>query len=221
MLKRWIDEIRKKSDLYATDSWKYLISGNSVEFSIMPVYIQDKKNYRRSVITVGQVLKSLSCYIEHRQHHYHIQSFQDLDNPGLVATLRMDGSNSISIQNLKKQQKYRSLKNSQPESAIRTLAKQYQLDILEISEPFMDADLKDCSSCFVLYSTFNNPFTWLNIGYWKETIQNDCHHLLPPQEYKIIDYFNVEEEKQFEHQVPKNKYLQSVIGIKPSAVTTR
>lgn len=216
MLKRWIDEIRKQSDLYATDSWKYLISGNSVEFSIVPVYIQDKKNYRCSVIAVGQVLKTLSCYLEQRHCHYHIQSFQNLDNPGLVATLRMDESNSISIRNLKNQQKYRSLKNSQPESAIRTLAKQYKLDIREISEPFMDANLKDCSLCFALYSTYNNPFTWLNIGYWKETIQNDCHHLLPPQEYKIIDFFKVEEEKPFENQ---NKYLQFVIGIKPSAVT--
>lgn len=221
MLKKWIDEIREKTDLYKTDSWKYHISGNVIELSILPVYLKDKSSYRCSVITVGQVLKALSCYIEQQQYNFHIQSFPSLENPEIVASIRMDGDNTF-LQCSDETNK-RSLNQIKPQKIVQTLARQYQLDITKIENPaelqFEGINVADFNSWFVLYSTFNNPFTWLNIGYWKESIQNDCHDQFSIQEFKIIDFCDDACEDQSDMKIPKNKYAQSLIGINQEITT--
>lgn len=215
MLKNWIVEIRKHPDLYKTNSWKYHISGNVIEISILPEFLKDKYTYRCSVIAVGQVLKALSCYIEKQKFNFHIQSFPTLENPGVVASIRMD-ENSEFIQNSGLSNN-KSLKKSEPEKMIQTLARQYQLDIQQIQQPdtlnINGVTCNDFKQWFALYSTFNNPFTWLNIGYWKESIQNDCHDQLPPREFRIIDFCLDAEKEKPSLKIPENKYLQSIIGI--------
>lgn len=214
MLKKWIDEIREKPDIYKTDSWKYHISGNAIELSILPVYLKNKSSYRCSVIAVGQVLKALSCYIEQHQSNFHIQSFPSLENPEIVASIRMDGKNAL-LQNSDEAKK-RTLKKIQPEHIVQTLAKQYQLDIKKIENPdelqLENINFAEFDSWFILYSTFNNPFTWLNIGYWKESIQNDCHDQFSIEKYKITDFCDNADREQSHIEIPKNKYLQSLIG---------
>lgn len=221
MLKKWIEEIRKHSNLYKTDSWKYHISGNVIEISILPAYLKDKNNYRCSVIAVGQVLKALSCYIERNQSNFHIQSFPSLENPGVVASIRID-VNSTFVRN-STPSKDKSHKKSDPEKIIQTLARQYQLDIKQIEQTEIlqgnGLSSSDFELWFALYSTFNNPFTWLNVGYWKESIQNDCHDHLSPNEFRVIDFCVDDEAEKPNLQSSKNRYLQSLIGLN-STVTT-
>lgn len=220
MLKKWIDKIRNQPNLYKSEAWKYHISGNVIEISILPVFLKDRKSYRCSVIAIGQVLKSLSCRIEKRESNFHIQSFPSLENPGLVATLRMDEHSSFSRSTNHK--RLTSLKECTPAVTISTLAKQHQLEIQELTEPieFQSEDLNfdDYHSWFALYSSFNNPFIWLNIGYLKESIQHDCHNLLGIQESTFVDCCSTLEDEKPILQAPENKYFQSIIGVNPKAV---
>lgn len=216
MLKKWIDEIRKHPDLYKTDSWKYHISGNVIEISILPIHLKDKNAYRCAVIAVGRVLKALSCKIEKQQSNFHIQSFPTLENPAVVASIRMDENREFlrnpALANNK------SLKKNAPEKLIRTLAKQYQLDIRQIQKQdslqMNGLNYNEFNSWFALYSTFNNPFTWLNVGYWKESFQNECYDQTPTRDFRVIDFChdNNNEDKP-DIEIPQNKYLQSVIGL--------
>lgn len=221
MLKKWIEEIREHPVLYKTDSWKYHISGNVIEISILPAHLKDRYAYRCAVIAVGQVLKALSCYIEKQKSNFHIQSFPSLENPAVVASVRIDENRGF----LRKpvSAKNNSLKSSKPEVAVQKLAKQYQLDIQEIQEPGKiqggGINSSDFKLWFILYSAFNNPFTWLNIGYWKESIQNDCADLLPPREFTILDFCEDHKEEHLNVEVPNNKYLQCIIGINSTIPT--
>lgn len=223
MLKIWIDEIRKQSELYKIDAWKYQISGNVIELSILPVFLKKKETYRCAVIAIGQVLKALSCKIEKQESNFHIQTFPSIENPGLVATLRMD-KNILSLRRSEKNQ-FKSLKENTPETAISMLAEYHQLEIEELTTPFEfqteDVDFDDFTCWFTLYSTFNNPFIWLNIGSLKESIQHDCHNLLGINGCAIIDCCSVLEDEKPSIKTPKSKYLQSIIGVNTATLSTK
>ncbi|MDX1641177.1 MAG: hypothetical protein R3220_05740 [Balneolaceae bacterium] len=220
MLKKWIDEIRKKPDLYKTNSWKYSISGNVIELSILPVYMKDRDTYRCAVIAVGQVLKALSETIEQHQSQFHIQSFPSIETPEIVASLRMDINSGT--KNHSKPASKKISKEIDPESVVSAFARQYQLNLQVIDSPANKVEeLKnlDFNTWFILYSTFNNPFTWLNVGYWKEAVENEFLKESQLSGYKIINLCDDELSEKPDLQVPKNKYLQSVIGLNAGVST--
>lgn len=223
MLRRWIEEIRKQPDLYKTDCWKYHVSGNTLELSVLPAYMKDRDLYRCSVIVVGQVLKALSFKIEKKQSNFHIQSFPSIENPGLVATIRMDESTKAAKKSNLKNNHHQ--KNTSLKKAMSELANQYHLQILKVNETsklhLAETDIADYKYWFILYSNLNNPFMWLNVGYWKENIRNDFQHLRSLEEYKIIDFCNAVGKKQSCEEIPENVYLQSIIGMNTASIASK
>lgn len=215
MLKKWIEEIRNHPDLYKTDSWKYHISGNVIEISVLPTHLKNKQTYRCAVIAVGQVMKALSCCIEKRKSNFHIQTFPTLENPGVVASIRMD-ENSEFVRNSKPANN-QSLNNSNPESILQTLASQYQLNIEKIQDSnqlkVVDVNTSEFNVWLGLYSISNNPFTWLNIGYWKESVLKDCYEKLLPHEVKVVDFCDDAHGEQLDQLTAGTRYLQSIIGL--------
>lgn len=217
MLKKWISEIRTQSDLYKAECWKYHLSGNVIELSILPAYIKHKESYRCSVIAVGQVLHALSKKIEEEHLNFHIQSFSNLENPEIVATIRTtDEKNEFTGDS-----KSKGKKESPKQDAIvmlNTLAKRYQLDVHQIENPskieLKEIPLDNYSTWMVLSSKFNNPFTWLNIGYLKEALRSK----FPPDSSNsehlcIVDLCSVDTEQYSNLKVPENRHIQSLIGI--------
>lgn len=218
MLKKWIDEIRTQSNLYKADCWKYHLSGNVIELSILPAYMKQNESYRCSVIAVGQVLNALSKKIEKEHLNFHIQSFPNLENPEIVATIRTDEKNEFTGNS-----KWKEKKESQEQDTIamiKTLAKRYRLDVQQVEKSsktkLNEISLKNYSVWMVLYSTFNNPFTWLNIGYLKELLRDEFSESTPSEYLCIVDFCSIDYEQYPNLQIPENKYIQSLIGIQPT-----
>lgn len=215
MLKKWIDEIRIQSDLYKSDCWKYHVSGNVIELSILPAYMEQKKTYRCSVILVGQVLKALSKKIEKEHLNFHIQSFSNLENPEIVATIRTDEKNEFTGNSNLKEKTQDS--DQDVASLIQTIAEKYKLEVQEV-KPTSQLNLKEVSTenyptWIAVYSTFNNPFTWLNIGYFKESLRNEFTVLPASKKSCFLDFCDSKVYDFPSLKIPKSKYIQSLIGI--------
>lgn len=221
MLKKWIDEIRIQSDLYKSDCWKYHISGNVIELSILPDYMKQKKTYRCSVIYVGQVLKALSKKIEKENLNFHIQSFSNLENPEIVATIRTDEKNEFTGNSNLKEKSYDSKQDVA--SLIQTIAKKYKLEVQEV-EATSQLNLNEISTenyprWVAVYSTFNNPFTWLNIGYFKEYLRKEFAGLSSLQKCCFLDFCDSKANDFSSLKIPESKYVQLLIGIQPINVS--
>jgi hypothetical protein len=222
MLKKWIDEVRVQSDLYKSDCWKYHLSGNVIELSVLPAYMKQKESYRCSVIAVGQVLQALSTKIEQEDLNFHIQSFPSLENPEIVASIRMDEKGEFTGK-LSSQEE----KRSEPESAsdvICNLAKEFQLEtkVVDILDPQLSKEIpfKDYNTWLIVQSVFNNPFTWLKIGYLVESLRNKYFYQSEENEdLYIADLCSSDIDQYPDLGIPENKYLQSLIGIQPANIS--
>ena len=222
MLKKWIDEIRTKPDLYKSECWKYHISGNVVELSILPVYQKKKESYRCSVIAVGQVLMALSKKIEEQNLSFHIQSFPSLENPEIVAAIRT-GAKGNFINHLKTSEN-RFNEKKEITDTLYNLVGHYHFSVQkadDFTETAIDeiASFKNYKSWHVISSAHNNPFTWLNVGYLKESLRNISSYL-PADSLGIFDLCSGNKTQHTNLQTFENKYPQFLIGIQPVNVST-
>lgn len=215
MLKKWIDEIRNQPELYKSECWKYHLSGNAVEISILPAYLKKKMLYRCSVIAVGQVLQALAKKIEGKHLNFHIQSFPNLENPAIVATIRTDQKGNFTNQNgfLRPH----SIEQKDFYTSLRNLSEHYQFTLKKVESPLdieLEAEIsfENYKNWFVIYSTHNNPFTWLNVGYLKESIKN-LNSVSSANVCKVFDLCLLSIEQQSKSKISENEYLQSLVGI--------
>lgn len=215
MLKTWIDEIRTQTSIYRSECWKYHLSGNVVEFSILPVYLKNKKLYRCSVISVGQVLLALSDKIKNQRLNFHIQSFPTLENPEIVASIRMDQAVDSTKHSRTPDREVN--RKQDLTKILNNLVKQHQLRLRKI-EDFsilkMDEDLsfENYNSWVNISSVYNNPFTWLNLGYFKESLRGQLSHL-PADYIAIFDLCSIRKKQSQDQQTDKKEYVQFLIGI--------
>jgi hypothetical protein len=184
--------------------------------------MKKKESYRCSVIAVGQVLQALSTKIEQEDLNFHIQSFPSLENPEIVASIRMDEKGEFTGK-LSSQEK----KRSEPESAsdvICNLAKEFQLEtkVVDILDPQLSKEIpfKDYNTWLIVQSVFNNPFTWLKIGYLVESLRNKYFYQSEENEdLYIADLCSSDIDQYPDLGIPENKYLQSLIGIQPANIS--
>lgn len=218
MLTHWIKLINQNKDHYGCDLWKYNISGNVMELLAIPSYDKNREKYRCSVIKIGQVLQFLSTRIDENQINCHIQSFPNIENPGLIASIRI---------NHKKNQKQTSVFSESPETpppspggvqTLLSLASDNQLVLDPIPQSQFatyQIDLNEEKRLwYILSSGYDNPFTWLKIGYWNELVYQT---LSPPETSSLLirtelcsrRFFSVPPEVQ-----NGDRYLQAVVGLK-------
>jgi len=215
MLKEWILKIQQDSEHYCSNTWKYHISGNVLELSILPQFTKNKQVYRSSVITIGQVLRAISCKIEDADSHFLIQSFPSIESPEIIASIRMD-KNSYHND---------SFPSCDPEydktsmlSRVETISGLYQFS-LKKSDPPEDQFIpegvdKNNHTWYALISKFDNPFTWLNVGYWKETLLRGCREQLETQKPpNLIDFCKCNTANRPVWKLPDNGKLQALIAI--------
>ncbi len=172
MLENWILEIRKKADTYQSHTWRYQISGNSIELSVLRHYLKDKEAYRAAVIAIGRVLKALSYKIENSKSYFLIQSFPSIENHEVIASIRMDEkkyheSPENSFDSDKTDESF--------EDELKRYTEYYQLKLEHPEQEFIQNcgfgdDKTKSQNWHLITSKFDNPFTWLNVGYWQETI---------------------------------------------------
>ena len=215
MLKEWILKIQQDSDHYCSDTWKYHISGNVLELSILPQFTRNKQIYRSSVITIGQVLRAISCKIEDAESHFLIQSFPSIESPEIIASIRMD-KNSYHNDSFPSCNPEHD--NTSTLSRVKTISELYQFSLKESDPPddtFIPEGVgKNSHSWYALTSKFDNPFTWLNVGYWKETMLRGCRGDSKTQESpKFIDFCDYSTWNRPVMKLPGNGNLQALIAI--------
>ncbi len=207
MINEWIRELRLKDDYSVGEQWKYQVSGNVIEFSVPRAAIYEKEVFRNAVITIGRVLKALSRKIEESNHQFHIQSFSNLENPEIIASIRMDPKN----QNRQSFPDIQSAKNVDDiTSKLRSISKEYQFELIQMTETDNLTDqyqeFIEGRECYALVSKFDNPFSWLNLGYLKEAIAIDCCVNLSDKPEIVIDSFLENNQRAFE-----NDFIQALV----------
>lgn len=168
-MKEWIDQIRLSPEHYGCKYWKYHISGNVMELVVESPFHLDRLSYRLAVIKIGMVLQALSKIIEQSEQNFLIQSFPTLENLRIVAAIR--------IQKEEVKPKVKAESENEETSTVEMMcefAEKYQLEFKKIDrESLPDAyrpKVVRGTSLYALCSTHDNPFTWINIGYWQEFV---------------------------------------------------
>lgn len=217
MLQDWILQIRQNSRYYSIDTWKYRISGNVIEFSVIQKFTHDREVYRCSVITIGQILKNLTCRIEKMGSHFLIQSFPNLESPEVIASIRMEelSENILNPFPLLSEQ---NIYGSEEEKLI-SLAANYKFTLSTLNRPIAEAlnkryKLSSANKWFVLTSNHDNPFIWLKLGSWKESILKNCNSELNIKSPLIFDYCINNRPEDLYMRVPDSEILQALLTIK-------
>lgn len=214
MLKNWILNIKNNSHYFGSTQWKYRVSGNLLELSVQPQLNEQKKEYRCAVITIGQILKALSIKVERTGSSYLIQSFPNLEAPEIIATIRLEDRIESSKDPFPILQS--EIYNYSGEEKLRSITEKYQFDIAKTDLPFsMDLDLESFKdkTWFVLTSKHNNPFTWLNLGNWKESLQSGGDAIPNKELFIIFDFCCRQEWERINLSFPVKDHLQAVIAI--------
>ncbi|MCC5940188.1 MAG: hypothetical protein JJU37_01495 [Balneolaceae bacterium] len=196
MLENWILEIREETDTYQSHFWRYQISGNSIELSVLRPFLKDKEAYRSAIIAIGRVLKALSYKIENSSSHFLIQSFPSIENPEVIASIRIN-EGAYDGTGIKP-----SLDTADYDSFEEELLKFAEFYQLKLEQP--DSDLME--SCGIdpekfkkrnwklVTSKFDNPFTWLNVGFWQESITRSCAKKSGKEPHFIMKFCRKNEE---------------------------
>jgi hypothetical protein len=194
MMDEWIQAIRLKNKDNDAGEWRYQVSGNAIELSVPRNVIHNKEAYRCSVITIGQVLKILAQKIEEAEFQYLIQSFPNLENPQVIASIRMDSSKHTRVP-------FPDLATAgsplEPVHKLRTIAEKYQFELDEVTEAGevfpRGITIQNGGRCYALFSRFDNPFTWLNLGYLKAGMSEPSGEQPFPEPRFIVDFCNSSE----------------------------
>lgn len=214
MLKDWILSINKSSHLYCSSEWKYRVSGNVVELSVAPQLIKKKREYRCAVITIGQILKDLSIKVEKSGSSYHIQSFPNLEAPEIIASIRTVGRIGNSKDPFPVLGK--EIFDYTGEEKLRSISKKYQFDIAKTDLPLkMSLNFKsfENKTWFVMTSKHDNPFTWLNLGSWKASMQSNGQVIPNKEIIFVFEFCSREEWERIKLTFPVKDHLQAVIAI--------
>lgn len=219
MIKRWIEELKKNSEHFGSHLWKYNISGNVVELFVLPTIDIDMDKYRCAVIKIGQVLQALSVKFDHHAINYHIQSFPNLENPSLVAAIRIV-TKKITKSSSEAELPFGNDKGSKTNSkTLSELATFNQLFIDEIPQSNLTAygidPNREAGKWFVISSQHDNPFTWLKLGTWNEMV----YQTLPESEHEnspfsIIEFCPRESFTPHRQQHHSGKFVQAIAALK-------
>jgi hypothetical protein len=217
MLKQWIHQIRLNPVHYGTSLWNYHLSGKVIDLYVESAYIRDKKKYRVAVIKIGMVLQAIIKKLDEREIPYLIQSFPNLEDLRIVASIRIDKSGES--QNSAATPKKRTEKSPDRDTELDYLvnfASSNQLQLIEIAQP----DLPDQHEIpyenvnwFALCSRINNPFTWLKAGYWQEMASsfNTCTE--SDQKLFIITEFPEKKKIRFLNNDSDNLTIQTLVAL--------
>lgn len=224
MLRRWIENIKTQQVRYECACWKYNYSGQLLELSVQPTHQNNREKYRCAVVHIGQVIKALTSKLEQSGYRYHTQSFPNLDDPSLVASVRVEKKGDDFFQPKNSDEPVAlELQNSEDTfTKISALANQEQLTLannehenIELPQLPVDTTNRDI---FTLLSTCDNPFTWLHVGYWKESVFQSIK--TDPDRILLFDFCKEIERKLFYTTFNETHYIQGVITVTNSKSKT-
>ncbi len=215
MLKSWIEQLKKEPGHYGCTLWKYHVSSNMLELFVKKEFLQKEEKYRNAVISIGKVLHALRIKMQDAGYQHHIQSFPNIDDPALIAAIRI----FTPADN-------RSNKKSKPAAdtgliveALQNFAAANQLSLKALKEDQLSKFTLPENSCdydwFALCADHDNPFIWLRVGYWEEFLFN-CNSTLSHKivsEPTVVSEYNLTNKRLILNGSVGNKFVQILIGL--------
>lgn len=175
-----IKEIKNAQLNAGSGKWTYRSSGNVLELLVLPQYVHNKNAFRCSVISAGQALAALRKQYSRANEELFVQTFPNIENPKVICSIRIDDSGYSKSDSAPASVIFENSFGTIDEYLLKT-AGNFQLGIQDAY--LSDETLKLISGhtrfdhLLLLVSKLDNPFTWLNVGYWKEAVNQylKCH----------------------------------------------
>lgn len=170
LIKQWIEEIRAKGEEYASGYWTYRLSADMAEFRVNTPIIYNIEKFKHTVIKIGMILTRLSRLLEEENKVFHIQTFPHLEDLRIVAVIRFNIN--FSRRNGFDRHQRTASEKSDPSiiQYAEERASELNFHLTGVEKMNSSPDLQGKKKWYLLCSNHNNPFTWLNIGYFTEEL---------------------------------------------------
>jgi len=173
MPQKIIEQIKNEQVNSGSEKWTYRSSGNVLELLVLPQFIHNKKAFRCSVISAGQALAALKTHYNRAGTEIFIQTFPNIENPRVICSIRFDdigySKSQLAPEPVILEEKCTNI----GEYLLKT-AEQFQLSTQSAYLNSEALKLVNNETAFdhtyLLVSGLDNPFIWLNVGYWKEAV---------------------------------------------------
>lgn len=161
-MQEYIQVLQKRRLQTSPNYWTYSVSGNTIELKIIPTLKKEPEKYRIGVIQAGSVIQYFRLMFLTRENPPLIQIFPSIMENELIAIIRFS-TTILKKQDstLHKKSKKDSLQIDQSLFKILELPKNSGVTFIDIPK-----------NTLALCTFFENPFSWLNVGYQSETLQD-------------------------------------------------
>lgn len=212
---RLIKKIKNAQLNPGNDKWTYRASGNVLELLVLPQYVQCKKAFRCSVISAGQALASLKTEYNKAGEKLFIQTFPNIENPRVICSIRVDDSGFSETNTAPDPMITEQACNSIEDYLLNT-AGNFHMNTHDayLSDGALKLlyDESQFSHTYVLVSRLDNPFIWLNVGYWKEAVNHYMKHCEPQRHFFLSHFSDSREEFKKHTDLKSGSHLQAVFG---------
>lgn len=162
-----MDNIRNKlkiSDcILPKPYWNVTKSGKVLELRVLPNIDQDPEKYRLGVIQIGRIISRIQTLTKHSGAQPQIQLFPNLTENQLAATVYWPNVMEDLLL-VKPHQKHRSPLSGH---LIKRTAKKFGLTL---SSESSDSDAKSGDRTFYIVTKSNQPFVWLKVGQFIQSL---------------------------------------------------
>jgi len=207
-----IKQIKNEQSNAGSEKWTYRSSGNVLELLVLPQFIHNKKAFRCSVISAGQALAALKTQYNKLEDDLFIQTFPNIENPRVICSIRIDDSGYSGADTAPEPVIHENISSSINGYLSKT-AENFQLSIRrayppkDILEP-MGEHARNHNHAYLLVSKLDNPFTWLNVGYWKEAVIRNMKLHKSDRNYFMCHFSSQKDEFKKHTDLPSDLHLQ-------------
>jgi len=210
-----IKHIKNEQLNAGSEKWTFRSSGNVLELLVLPQFIDHKKAFRCSVISAGQALAALKTYYNNAGRDILIQTFPNIENPSVICSIRFDDI-SHSKSELTPEPGILEEKFASIDEYLHKTAEQFQLST---QNAYLNSEaLKLVNNetvfdhTFLLVSGLDNPFIWLNVGYWKEAVSQYMKLHKSSRKFSICHFSHHREDFKKHTDLSNGTHLQGFIG---------
>jgi hypothetical protein len=211
-----INQIKREQLNAGSDKWTSRSSGNLLELLVLPQYVHNKKAFRCAVISAGQALAALKTEYNKAGKEIFIQTFPHIENPRVICSIRFDDI-GYSKSDLAPEPVIFEKKCPDIDAYLHKTAQHFHLCtqsayLNEEALKLINSDSTTLSHTYLLVSSLDNPFIWLNVGYWKEAVTQYMRLHETNKKYFLYHFSHQRDDFKKYTDLKNGTYLQGFIG---------
>lgn len=215
MPQKIINQIKREQLNAGSDKWTSRSSGNVLELLVLPQFVYNKKAFRCAVISAGQALAALKTHYNEAGKEIFIQTFPHIENPRVICSIRFDDI-GYSKSDLAPEPVIFEKKCPDIDAYLHKTAGHFHLctksaylndealRLINCEKPF--------SHTYLLVSNLDNPFIWLNVGYWKEAVRQYMTLHESSKKFCLYHFSHQRDDFKKHTDLKNDAYLQGFIG---------